>query len=52
VIHSVIHHRGGPLFFVLSLIPLFLLLLWLRRGDLSKDRGQKSELQTIYPKSA
>ncbi len=28
-----IHHRGGPVFFVLSLIPLFLLLLGLRRGE-------------------
>ncbi len=34
MIHSAIHKRGGPLFFALSLIPLFLLLLWwLRRGD-------------------
>lgn len=30
MIDSVIHHRGGPLFFVLSLGPLFLLLWWLR----------------------
>ena len=33
MIDSVIHRRGGPIFFALSLIPLFLLLLWLRRGD-------------------
>lgn len=33
MIHSLIHRRGGPLFFVLSLIPLFLLLWWLRKGD-------------------
>jgi exosortase C (VPDSG-CTERM-specific) len=38
MIHSPIHHRGGPLFFVLSLIPLFLLLWWLRSGE-SKNRG-------------
>jgi exosortase C (VPDSG-CTERM-specific) len=31
MIDSVIHHQGGPLFFALSLIPLFLLLWWLRR---------------------
>lgn len=31
VIDSALHHRGGPIFFALSLIPLFLLLLWLRR---------------------
>jgi exosortase C (VPDSG-CTERM-specific) len=33
MIDSVIHHRGGPLFFVLSLAPLFLLLWWLRRQE-------------------
>jgi exosortase C (VPDSG-CTERM-specific) len=34
MIHSVIHRRGGPLFFALSLIPLFLLLWWLRKGEI------------------
>lgn len=29
MIHSPIHHRGGPIFFALSLIPLALLLWWL-----------------------
>jgi exosortase C (VPDSG-CTERM-specific) len=33
MIHSVIHRRGGPIFFVLSLIPLFLFLWWLRSRD-------------------
>jgi exosortase C (VPDSG-CTERM-specific) len=33
MIDSTIHRKGGPAFFVLSLIPLFLLLWWLRRGD-------------------
>jgi exosortase C (VPDSG-CTERM-specific) len=33
MIHSVIHRRGGPLFFMLSLIPFFLALWWLRKGD-------------------
>jgi exosortase C (VPDSG-CTERM-specific) len=33
MIDSVIHHRGGPFFFALSLIPLFLLLWWLRRQE-------------------
>jgi exosortase C (VPDSG-CTERM-specific) len=33
MIHSLIHRRGGPLFFALSLIPLLLLLWWLRKGD-------------------
>jgi exosortase C (VPDSG-CTERM-specific) len=33
MIDSVIHRQGGPLFFALSLIPLFLLLWWLRRAE-------------------
>lgn len=36
MIDSFIHRKGGPIFFVLSLIPLFLLLLWLRRGEKPK----------------
>src|SRR5260370_5973426 len=33
MIHSVIHRRGGPGFFALALIPFFLVLWWLRKGD-------------------
>jgi exosortase C (VPDSG-CTERM-specific) len=33
MIHSPIHNRGGPLFFVFSLIPFFLVLWLLRRRD-------------------
>lgn len=33
MIHSPIHHRGGPVFFVLSLVPLFALLYWLQRSE-------------------
>ena len=33
MIDSAIHHQGGPFFFALSLVPLFLLLWWLRRSD-------------------
>jgi exosortase C (VPDSG-CTERM-specific) len=33
VADSAIHHQGGPLFFVLSLGPLYLFLWWLRRGE-------------------
>jgi len=33
MIDSVIHRRGGPFFFALSLVPLFILLWWLRRGE-------------------
>ena len=33
MIESPIHHRGGPLFFALSLVPLFLLACWLRHRE-------------------
>jgi exosortase C (VPDSG-CTERM-specific) len=33
VIHSPLHHRGGPIFFALSLIPFFLLLLWFKKSE-------------------
>jgi exosortase/archaeosortase family protein len=33
MINSPIHHRGGPLFFALSLIPFFLLLFYLRKSE-------------------
>ncbi len=35
MIDSPIHHSGGPLFFALSLIPFFLLLVWLRKSEAS-----------------
>ncbi len=34
MIHSLIHRRGGPVFFLLSLIPFLLLLWWLRKGEI------------------
>jgi exosortase C (VPDSG-CTERM-specific) len=40
MIHSPIHTRGGPVFFVLSLIPLLLLLWWLRKSEI---RVRKAE---------
>lgn len=33
MIHSPVHRRGGPLFFALSLIPLFVLMAWLRANE-------------------
>jgi exosortase C (VPDSG-CTERM-specific) len=33
MIHSIIHRRGGPAFFLLSLIPFLLLLWWLHNGE-------------------
>jgi exosortase C (VPDSG-CTERM-specific) len=38
MVDSAIHHRGGPLFFALSLIPFFLLLWWLRRQEQQSRR--------------
>jgi exosortase C (VPDSG-CTERM-specific) len=33
MIDSIIHRRGGPFFFVLSLVPLILFMVWLRRQE-------------------
>ena len=33
MIYSPVHRQGGPIFFALSLVPLFLLLSWLRRQE-------------------
>ena len=40
MIHSLIHRRGGPLFFALSLVPLFALLWWLRRGEFRRKAAK------------
>jgi exosortase C (VPDSG-CTERM-specific) len=37
MIDSTIHHRGGPIFFALSLIPLLVFMSWLRRHDKRMD---------------
>src|ERR1044072_3982927 len=41
MIHSLIHRRGGPLFFALSLVPLLLMLGWLPKGE-RRTRSVKS----------
>jgi exosortase C (VPDSG-CTERM-specific) len=33
MIHSAIHHEGGPVFFALAMVPFFLLLIFLRRSE-------------------
>jgi exosortase C (VPDSG-CTERM-specific) len=43
MIHSDIHRRGGPVFFAFSLIPLFILLWWLRRGESTHGTVKKPE---------
>jgi exosortase C (VPDSG-CTERM-specific) len=40
MVDSPIHHRGGPVFFVLSLVPLLAVVWWLRRGE---NRQQRKE---------
>jgi exosortase C (VPDSG-CTERM-specific) len=44
MIHSVIHRRGGPFFFAASLIPLFVLLWWLRRGEERRKLNPESRV--------
>ena len=46
MIHHWIHHRGGPVFFVLSMVPLFLLLYGLWK---SEHRRQPASPQTLPP---
>lgn len=48
MIHSFLHTNGGPVFFGLSLVPLFLLLWWLRRGETS-FAVQKKHHEHITP---
>jgi len=43
MIDSPIHHHGGPLFFVLSLAPFFLLLWFLRKGEQTRAKEQLSK---------
>jgi exosortase C (VPDSG-CTERM-specific) len=41
MLSSPIHRHGGPLFFVLSLVPLFLLLIFLRKTEQTKPSTTK-----------
>jgi exosortase C (VPDSG-CTERM-specific) len=49
MINSPIHRRGGPLFFVLSLIPLFLLLIVLRKSETGGERSKTESPQNRTP---
>jgi exosortase C (VPDSG-CTERM-specific) len=42
-IDSPIHHRGGPVFFAISLIPFLLLLYYLRKTDVRKQEPQHAK---------
>jgi exosortase C (VPDSG-CTERM-specific) len=41
MINSFIHRKGGPFFFVLSLFPLFLILIWLRAREAAEPSPRK-----------
>jgi len=41
MIDSPIHHHGGPLFFALSLVPLFLLLYFLKKSEMKKSEQSR-----------
>ena len=40
MIDSIIHRRGGPAFFALSLVPLFALLWWLRASEAHREEPE------------
>jgi hypothetical protein len=43
MINSPIHRRGGPIFFALSLIPFFFLLVFLRKRDSDASKTPKTQ---------
>jgi exosortase C (VPDSG-CTERM-specific) len=45
MIHSYIHLHGGPIFFVFSLIPFFLLMILLRKSEDKNDRVGRKKVQ-------
>lgn len=52
MINSQIHRRGGPIFFVASLIPLFVVLWWLRRGDVAAQQERAPDRAKSIPADA
>jgi exosortase/archaeosortase family protein len=44
MIHSIVHKQGGPAFFLLSLLPLFLLLWWLGNCERSRSSGDRLKI--------
>jgi exosortase C (VPDSG-CTERM-specific) len=50
MINSIFHRRGGPLFFALSLGPLFLLLWWLRRSEVHSSSPANSQANNSQPR--
>ncbi len=50
VIDGPLHHHGGPLFFALSLVPLFALLWWFRRLESGSKREELKKCEPTNPK--
>jgi exosortase C (VPDSG-CTERM-specific) len=50
MIDSPIHHRGGPIFFALSLIPLFILLVMLHRFERAREKSMSQRVENPNPK--
>lgn len=46
MIDSPIHHKGGPIFFALSLIPFFIFLVWLRKSESKTWHAVKDPAKT------
>src|SRR5207248_5096964 len=49
MINSPIHRRGGPIFFVASLIPLFVVLWWLRQREVAAQQQRARENPKSIP---
>jgi exosortase C (VPDSG-CTERM-specific) len=43
MINNPIHRRGGPIFFMLSLIPFFVVLWWLRKNDVRTRQAKQND---------
>ncbi len=49
ILNSDLHHRGGPIFFVVSLAPFFLLIWLLRKGESRLDRNKENGAKGMFP---
>ena len=48
MINSIIHRRGGPVFFALSLVPLFAMLWFFRRQELKQQDETGRTISTMH----
>jgi exosortase C (VPDSG-CTERM-specific) len=51
MINSPIHRKGGPIFFALSLVPLFILLVFLQKSERTGGRSRIETPETPNPKT-